>query len=165
MANSTQIQLDPSAELRSAGLRVTASRIAVLSILEASDPHHVSAEDVYRALLDRGTDIGLATIYRVLTQLEAAGFVTRHHFDGGQALFELDNGDDHDHIVCTRTGRVSEFKDRRIEKRLAAIARDLGYELTDHQIILRGIYTHDEKPDTSKPVSAGRKRLTAGEKR
>ena len=139
-----------STELRDAGLKVTAPRVAILTILEESEPHHVSAEDVYRALLDRGNDVGLATVYRVLTQFEAAGFVTRHHFDGGQALFELDNGDDHDHIVCTKTGKVSEFKDRRIEKRLETIARELGYELTGHRIVLRGVYSAEASESTHK---------------
>ncbi len=141
---TTQKSRDGVAELKNAGLKVTTPRLAVLAILEESEPHHLSAEDVYRMLLNQGNDVGLATVYRVLTQFESSGLVTRHHFDGGQALFELDNGDDHDHIVCTRSGKVSEFKDRRIEKRLEAIARELGYELTDHRIVLRGVYVDEE---------------------
>lgn len=98
----------------------------------------MSAEDVYKTLLANGTEVGLATVYRVLTQFEAAGLVTRHHFDGGQAIFELDTGDNHDHIVCLKTGKVAEFKDKIIEKRLEEIAAELGYTLNDHRIILYG---------------------------
>lgn len=126
--------------LKSAGLKMTLPRQAVLEVLERADPHHLSAEDVYRALLDNGTDVGFATIYRVLTQFESAGLVTRHHFDGGQAVFELDTGDNHDHIVCVKSGRVAEFKDEMIEKRLAEIAEELGYELHEHKIVLYGEY-------------------------
>ena len=125
-------------DLKSAGLRVTLPRQSVLEVLERADPHHLSAEDVYRALLDSGSDVGLATIYRVLTQFESAGLVTRHHFDGGQAVFELDTGDNHDHIVCVKSGRVAEFKDEVIERRLAEIADELGYDLQEHKIVLYG---------------------------
>lgn len=103
----------------------------------------MSAEDVYRALIDSQADVGLATVYRVLTQFETAGLVTRHHFDGGQAIFELDTGDNHDHIVCLKSGRVAEFKDDKIEKRLLEIATELGYELTDHRIVLYGIHNDE----------------------
>jgi len=127
-------------DIRSAGLKVTQPRVVILEVLEASDPHHLSAEDVHKALLEKDSDIGLATVYRVLTQFEAAGLVTRHHFDGGQALFELDNGDNHDHIVCVKTGKVAEFTDDRIMQRLHEIADELGYKLTDHKIILYGEY-------------------------
>ncbi|MBX2885855.1 MAG: ferric iron uptake transcriptional regulator [Granulosicoccus sp.] len=127
-------------DLKSAGLKVTLPRLSVLEVLERADPHHLSAEDVYKALLVKDSDIGLATVYRVLTQFEAAGLVIRHHFDGGQAVFELDTGDNHDHIVCVKTGKVSEFKDEIIEKRLREIAEELGYELDDHRIVLYGQY-------------------------
>lgn len=127
-------------DLKSAGLKVTLPRLSVLQVLEQADPHHLSAEDVYKALMNTGSDIGLATVYRVLTQFEAAGLVTRHHFDGGQAVFELDTGDNHDHIVCVKTGKVSEFKDEIIEKRLREIADELGYTLDEHRIILYGEY-------------------------
>ena len=125
-------------DLKSAGLKLTLPRQNILEILERADPHHLSAEDVYRALLESGNDVGLATVYRVLTQFESAGLVTRHHFDGGQAVFELDTGDNHDHIVCVKTGRVAEFKDEIIERRLAEIADELGYELHEHKIVLYG---------------------------
>ncbi|HBR97216.1 MAG TPA: ferric iron uptake transcriptional regulator [Gammaproteobacteria bacterium] len=129
-----------SQDLKRVGLKVTLPRVKILEIMESAAEHHLSAEDVYRALIDSGSDVGLATVYRVLTQFEAAGLVTRHHFDGGQAIFELDTGDNHDHIVCVKSGRVSEFKDDKIEKRLKEIASELGYELTDHRIVLYGVH-------------------------
>ena len=119
-----------SRDLRNAGLKVTLPRLRILEILEQAGEHeHFSAEDVYKILLKQSSDVGLATVYRVLTQFEAAGLVTRHHFDGGQARFELDTGDNHDHIVCVKTGRVAEFKDDEIEKRLRDIAKELGLSL------------------------------------
>lgn len=138
-----------SVDLKKAGLKVTLPRVKILEILESSSEHHMSAEDVYRALIDSQADVGLATVYRVLTQFETAGLVTRHHFDGGQAIFELDTGDNHDHIVCLKSGRVAEFKDDKIEKRLLEIATELGYELTDHRIVLYGIH-NDENNSKSK---------------
>lgn len=131
-------------DLRRAGLKVTLPRLRVLEILEESDPHHLSAEDIYKELLANDHDVGLATVYRVLTQFEGAGIVTRHHFAGGQAVFELDNGDNHDHIVCMKSGKVSEFKDVQIEKRLNEIAAELGYSLTDHRIVLYGVFEGGE---------------------
>jgi len=127
-------------DLRKAGLKVTKPRLRILEILEEAEPHHLSAEDVYRELIANDNDIGLATVYRVLTQFETAGIVTRHHFAGVQAVFELDNGDNHDHIVCLKSGEVAEFKDVRIEKRLKQIASELGYQLTDHRIVLYGVH-------------------------
>ena len=100
----------------------------------------LSAEDVYKALMENGSDVGLATVYRVLTQFESPGLVTRHHFDGGQAVFELDTGDDHDHIVCLKTGKVSEFKDPLIELRLHEIAAEPGYGLHEYKMVLYGEY-------------------------
>lgn len=125
-------------DLKSVGLKVTLPRLSILQILEEAEQHHLSAEDVYKILLSKDIEVGIATVYRVLTQFEAAGLVTRHHFDGGQAIFELDTGDNHDHIVCLKTGKVSEFKDEVIEDRLKEIATELGYELSDHRIILYG---------------------------
>lgn len=136
-------------DLRKAGLKVTLPRLNILEILEQAEQHHLSAEDVYKTLLSQGSDVGLATVYRVLTQFEAAGLVTRHHFDGGQAIFELDTGDNHDHIVCVKSGKVSEFKDEVIEKRLQEIAKELGYSLTDHKIILYGEYHESEAAESS----------------
>ena len=103
--------LSPTADLKRAGLKVTLPRLKILEILENAEQHHLSAEDVYKALLAEDTEIGLATVYRVLTQFETAGLVTRHRFDSGQALFELDTGDSHDHIICIKSGLVAEFKD------------------------------------------------------
>mgnify|MGYP001814010414 FL=1 len=128
-----------SSELRKAGLKVTLPRMKILDILENSSSRHQSAEDVYKALLDTGEDIGLATVYRVLTQFEAAGLVTRHHFEGGHSVFELTEGSHHDHIVCVKCGQVDEFIDETIEKRQQAIAKGLGYELTDHCLYMYGI--------------------------
>lgn len=145
-----RMQNTSTSELKNAGLKVTLPRLSILEILEDAEQHHLSAEDVYKALLGKGSDIGLATVYRVLTQFEAAGLVTRHHFDGGQAIFELDTGDNHDHIVCVKSGKVSEFKDEQIERRLLEIAEELGYSLTDHKIILYGIF--DDKANAKSNV-------------
>jgi Fur family ferric uptake transcriptional regulator len=128
-----------SSELRKAGLKVTLPRMKILDILETTSSRHQSAEDVYKALLESGEDIGLATVYRVLTQFEAAGLVKRHHFEGGHSVFELNEGDHHDHILCVKCGKVDEFNDDTIEKRQKAIAADLGYELTDHCLYMYGI--------------------------
>lgn len=128
-----------SSDLRKAGLKVTLPRMKILDILEAGGGHHHSAEDVYKALLEEGEDIGLATVYRVLTQFESAGIVKRHHFEGGHSVFELDQGEHHDHIVCLKCGRIDEFMDETIEKRQRAIAGELGYEMTDHCLYMYGI--------------------------
>ncbi len=126
-------------DLRKAGLKVTLPRLKILEIFESNSDQHLSAEDVYRHLMDDGEEkIGLATVYRVLTQFETAGLISRHHFDGGQAVFELEQGQHHDHIVCVRCGRVVEFLDKTIEERQSAIAAELGFELTDHSLVLYG---------------------------
>lgn len=126
-------------DLRKAGLKVTLPRLKILEIFESNPGAHLSAEEVYRHLLDEGEEkIGLATVYRVLTQFETAGLITRHNFDGGQAVFELDEGQHHDHIVCTHCGRVVEFYDSTIEQRQTAIAKEKGFELTDHSLVLYG---------------------------
>ena len=128
-----------SQELRNAGLKVTLPRVKILEILESSDQRHMSAEDLYKALLELGADIGLATVYRVLTQFEAAGLVTRHHFEGGHSVFEFNQGDHHDHILCVKCGRVDEFVDGEIENRQKQIASAKGYEITDHSLYIYGI--------------------------
>ena len=125
-----------SKSLKEAGLKATLPRIRILEILEASEQKHVSAEDVYKALLDAGEDVGLATVYRVLTQFEGAGLVIRHHFDTGHSVFELDSGGHHDHMVCIKTGRVIEFENEEIEKLQRQIAEEHGYELAEHSLIL-----------------------------
>jgi Fur family ferric uptake transcriptional regulator len=126
-------------ELRNAGLKVTLPRVKILEILERSNPRHISAEDMYKALLDSGEDIGLATVYRVLTQFETAGLVTRHHFEGGHSVFELNQGTHHDHILCVKCGRVDEFVDAEIETRQKKIASAKGYEMTDHSLYIYGV--------------------------
>ncbi len=125
-------------ELRKAGLKVTLPRVKILQIMESieGEQHHMSAEDVYRALLDQGEDVGLATVYRVLTQFENAGLVVRHNFEGGHSVFELATDEHHDHMVCTDSGEVIEFYDEMIEKRQRDIARRHGFELVDHSLIL-----------------------------
>lgn len=125
--------------LKEAGLKVTLPRLRVLEVLEASEHRHLSAEDVYKRLIEADSEVGLATVYRVLTQFEAAGLVSRRHFDGNQALFELnDEEEDHSHIVCVKSGHVEEFNDPIIEKRLAEIAEELGYTMNDHTIVVYG---------------------------
>lgn len=126
-------------DLRKAGLKVTLPRLKILELLAASEHRHMSAEEVYRELLDSGEEIGLATVYRVLTQFETAGLVSRQHFEGGHSVFELDEGKHHDHIVCVKCGRVDEFLDNVIEDRQQAIADDLGYEMTDHSLHIYGV--------------------------
>lgn len=128
-----------SNNLRKAGLKVTLPRMKILEMLENSETRHLSAEDVYKSLLDSGEEIGLATVYRVLTQFESAGLVTRHHFEGGHSMFELNEGDHHDHILCVKCGRVDEFVDETIEQRQRQIAQDAGYEITDHSLYIYGI--------------------------
>ncbi len=125
-------------ELRKAGLKVTLPRVKILQILEGADPQeqHMSAEDVYRALLDAGEDVGLATVYRVLTQFENAGLVTRHNFETGHSVFELAKGEHHDHMVCMDSGDVIEFVDPVIERRQHELAEEHGYELVDHSLVL-----------------------------
>ena len=125
-----------NAELRKVGLKVTLPRLKVLGLLEQADDHHMSAEDVYKALLETGDDVGLATVYRVLTQFEAAGLVLRHNFEGGHAMFELAKDDHHDHMVDMDSGKVIEFLDPIIEKRQHEIAEEYGYELVDHNLTL-----------------------------
>ncbi len=128
-------------ELKKAGLKVTLPRTKILEMLEHTVTRHMSAEDVYKRLLESGDDIGLATVYRVLTQFEAAGLVVRHHFEGGHSVFEINQGEHHDHIVCVKCGKVDEFIDEVIETRQRAIADKLGYDITDHSLYLYGICT------------------------
>ena len=123
-------------QLRKSGLKVTLPRIKILHILESSEQRHLSAEDVYKILLDTGEDVGLATIYRVLTQFETAGIVQRHNFDGGHSVFELDRGEHHDHMVCIETGKVIEFQNQEIERLQQQIADKHGYEITGHSLVL-----------------------------
>jgi Fur family ferric uptake transcriptional regulator len=123
-------------ELRKAGLKITLPRLKILEILENASNRHLSAEDIYKDLLDSGEEIGLATVYRVLTQFEAAGLVTRHNFEGGHSVFELDDGEHHDHMVCVETGEVIEFTSEEIERLQHDIAERHGFELIDHSLVL-----------------------------
>ena len=127
-----------SNDLKKAGLKITLPRMKILEFLEASPVRHQSAEEIYRALLESGEEVGLATVYRVLTQFETAGLVTRHHFEGGQAVFELSRSGHHDHIVCVICGKVEEFFDETIEAQQDKIAEKMGYEVTDHSMTLYG---------------------------
>ncbi len=130
-----------SKELKEAGLKATLPRLKILQILENSATRHMSAEDIYRALLGSGEDVPIATIYRVLTQFEGAGLVTRHKFEGEHSVYELNEGSHHDHILCVECGRVEEFVDETIEQRQQAIAEEHGYSITDHSLIIQGICT------------------------
>lgn len=125
-------------DLRRAGLKVTVPRMRILDILASSSVRHLSAEDIYRKLLEQHDDIGLATVYRVLTQFESAGLVSRQHFEDGMAVFELNHGEHHDHIVCLDCGRVEEFMEASIEDRQRAVAERLGFELKDHSLTMYG---------------------------
>ncbi len=142
-----------SQNLRKAGLKVTLPRLKVLEILENSSQRHMSAEDVYKTLLDQGEEIGLATVYRVLTQFEAAGLVSRHHFEGGQtggsghSVFEMDSGEHHDHMLCVRCGNIEEFVDETIEERQRELAQKAGFEMTDHYLYIYGICAKCQKLD------------------
>lgn len=123
-------------DLKKVGLKATLPRLRILQILEESDQKHLSAEDVYRALLEMHEDVGLATVYRVLTQFEAAGLVIRHHFDSGHSVFELNRGGHHDHMICLKTGKVIEFKNEEIERIQKEIAEKHGYKLEEHSLVL-----------------------------
>ncbi len=128
-----------SSELKKAGLKTTLPRLKILSILENAANRHMTAEDVYKLLLEGGEDIGLATVYRVLTQFESAGLVIRHNFEGGRAVFELNDEGHHDHIVCVECGEVFEFFDKAIEERQRKVASDAGFELDDHALYMYGV--------------------------
>lgn len=138
MKKDTTSSVD-GAELKKAGLKVTLPRLRILQVLETSEKRHLSAEDVYKALIESGEDVGLATVYRVLTQFEAASLVIRHNFEGGHAVYEVDDGEHHDHILCVKCGKVDEFVDEVIEERQMAIAERFDYEITDHYLNIYGI--------------------------
>jgi Fur family transcriptional regulator, ferric uptake regulator len=125
-----------SNDLKNAGLKATLPRLRIIALFEASSQRHMTAEDVYKQLLTEGLDIGLATVYRVLTQFEQAGLLVRHHFESGKAVFELNEGKHHDHLVCMQCGRVEEFYDPDIEKRQKKIARERGFEIREHALYL-----------------------------
>ncbi|QBZ83425.1 Ferric uptake regulation protein [Hydrogenovibrio crunogenus] len=135
-----------SADLKKVGLKVTLPRLKVLEILEQEgEEHHLTAEDVYKILIEQGEEVGLATVYRVLTQFEQAGIVRRLNFENNISVFELDTGDNHDHLVCVKTGRVKEFVDPIIEERIKEIAKEKGYELSAHSLVIYGTLKDDLK--------------------
>ncbi len=138
-----------SKDLRAAGLKATLPRKKILEVLESKAGQHLTAEDVYRHLMEAGEDVGLATVYRVLTQFEGAGLVERHHFEGGQSVFELDQGEHHDHILCVKCGRVEEFVDDVIEERQRDIADKAGYTMTDHCLYIYGICAGCQKTEST----------------
>ncbi len=142
--------MEQTQELKKAGLKATVPRLKILEILEANKDQHMRAEDVYKALLDSNEDIGLATVYRVLTQFEAAGLVARHHFEGGHSVFELDQGEHHDHMLCISCGRVDEFVDDTIEERQRLIAKQAGYKITNHSLHIYGICPECQKKEVEK---------------
>lgn len=149
---------DTIAELRSTGLKATVPRLKILDIFQKSEQRHMSAEDVYRVLVTENSEIGLATVYRVLTQFEQAGLLSRHHFEAGKAVYELHDDQHHDHLVCLDCGHVEEFFDPEIEKRQNQIAKERGFVLEDHALSL---YARCQTPncphrDAMPPAPAGR---------
>jgi Fur family ferric uptake transcriptional regulator len=134
-AHYNSAMTDPR-ELKGSGLKVTVPRLKVLELFQHSNQRHLSAEDVYRKLLDDHADVGLATVYRVLTQFEQAGLLVRHHFEAGKAVYELNEGGHHDHLVCLQCGRVEEFYDSEIEKRQNKVAKERGFAIRDHELHL-----------------------------
>lgn len=128
--------MEKQQDLREAGLKVTLPRLRILELLENAKPRHMTADDIYRLLLDAGEEIGLATVYRVLTQFESAGLVLKHNFEGGQAVYELDRGEHHDHMVDVDTGKVIEFHNEKIERLQHEIAAEHGYLIEDHVLVL-----------------------------
>lgn len=144
-----------SKELKQAGLKVTLPRMKILDMLQHQGSMHLTAEAIYRALVDSGEEIGLATVYRVLTQFESAGLVKRHHFDGGHSVFEINQGEHHDHILCLECGRIEEFCDEEIERRQRAVAQRLGFELAEHCLTL---YGRCNRPDCPHRPTEGEER-------
>ena len=139
-------------DLKTIGLKATLPRLRILELFEKSPVRHLSAEDVYKILSKDGTDTGLATVYRVLTQFEQAGLLIRHHFETGKAVFELNQGGHHDHLVCVQCGHVEEFFDSEIEKRQDKVARDRGFKITDHSLTLHGHCVRANCPYRAKAV-------------
>ena len=133
-----------TADIKNAGLKVTLPRMKILELLEGSSERHLKAEDIYKMLLDSGEEIALATVYRVLTQFETAGLVTRHHFDGGHAVFEINDGEHHDHLVDIASGRVVEFYDEIIEQRQKEIASKYNFTISEHTMVLYGHFNDQE---------------------
>lgn len=133
-------------DLKNVGLKATLPRLKILNLFETSEVRHLTAEDVYRILLAEDVDVGLATVYRVLTQFEAAGLLVRHHFEGGKAVFELNQGHHHDHLVCLQCGLVEEFYDPEIERRQEQIAKERGFRIQEHSLYLYADCLKDKCP-------------------
>ena len=131
--------MEESQQLKDAGLKITTPRVKILQILEQSVNHHLSAETIYKLLIEMGEDVALATVYRVLTQFEGAGLICRHYFEGGSCVFELSQGDHHDHLVCMECSRVEEFFDEMIEQRQKLIAEKAHFKMTDHALTIYGL--------------------------
>lgn len=138
LRNGREIMHDQK-DLKNAGLKATLPRLKILELFEKSEERHLSAEDVYKVLLNASDDVGLATVYRVLTQFEDAGLLVRHHFESGKAVFELNQGEHHDHMVCVKCGRVEEFHDEEIERRQEEAAKSRGFKMQDHSLMIYGI--------------------------
>ncbi|MFZ4550599.1 MAG: ferric iron uptake transcriptional regulator [Aquabacterium sp.] len=136
--------MNQAEELKSSGLKATLPRIKILEVFQRASQRHMTAEEVYKVLLNEGSDIGLATVYRVLMQFEQAGLLSRNHFEAGKAVFELDEGKHHDHLVCVSCGRVEEFYDPEIERRQQQIAEERGYRLQDHALSLYVVCNNPE---------------------
>jgi len=132
--------------LKTIGLKATLPRLRILELFEKSDVRHLAAEDVYKKLVEKGTDSGLATVYRVLTQFEQAGLIVRHHFESGKAVYELNRGSHHDHLVCVQCGHVEEFYDAEIEKRQEKVANDRGFRISDHSLHIYADCIRDNCP-------------------
>ncbi|MFA7291546.1 MAG: ferric iron uptake transcriptional regulator [Rhodocyclaceae bacterium] len=141
--------------LKSIGLKATFPRLKILELFENTEVRHLTAEDVYRLLIGEGMDIGLATVYRVLTQFEQAGLLERHYFESGKAVFELNAGHHHDHLVCVNCGRVEEFYDAEIERRQTKIAKERGFAIQEHALYLYAECTKSECPHRSKGNKSG----------
>jgi Fur family ferric uptake transcriptional regulator len=135
-----------ASDLKTHGLKATGPRLSILRLFETSKVRHLSAEDVYRMLMAEGVDVGLATVYRVLTQFEQAGILERHHFETGKAVFEINEGHHHDHLVCMQCGRVEEFCDSEIEKRQARVARERGFSVREHSLYIYADCTKSDCP-------------------
>ncbi len=147
-------------DLKSIGLKATFPRLKILELFQKTSSRHLTAEDIYRHMISEGMDIGLATVYRVLTQFEQAGLLQRHFFESGKAVFELNEGEHHDHLVCLQCGRVEEFYDAEIEKRQNEVARSRGFSISEHSLYLYAdCLTPDcpNKPPSSQPPSPGRR--------
>jgi Fur family transcriptional regulator, ferric uptake regulator len=147
------MSMSDSKDLRNTGLKATLPRLKVLELFHNSTERHMTAEDVFKILLNENADIGLATVYRVLTQFEQAGLLVRHHFESGKAVFELNEGSHHDHLVCLQCGKVEEFYDPEIEKRQIKIAKDRGFDIHDHSLYLYADCTKPKCPNKNSSQS------------